>query len=109
MKRRWMKIPERWVHLAFVITLDFKALFAVAETVTGFGAFFLSHSTLVALARRVTREELLEDPHDFLANHVLHSAQHASLASKHFLGIYLASHGLVKLGLVAALLMKKLG
>ncbi len=106
--RRRMGIPERWVHLAFVVTLDFKALFALAETVSGVGAFFLSHNVLVALARVVTRHELLEDPHDLLANYVFHAAQHVSASSTRFIGIYLASHGLVKLGLVAALLMRKL-
>lgn len=106
--RGWIRIPERWIHLAFVMTLVFKALFAVAETVTGIGAFFVSRNAVVGLAHAITRNELLEDPDDPLANYLLHAAQHLSFASEHFIGIYLASHGLVKLALVVALLMRKL-
>jgi uncharacterized membrane protein len=108
MNRRRIGIPEKWLHRAFVATLAFKAIFAVAETVAGIGAFFVDQGTIVALARRVTREELFEDPRDLLANYLLHAAQHLSIGSAHFIGVYLTSHGLVKLGLVAALLMRKL-
>ncbi len=108
MHRRWMGIPEKWVHLAFVVALVFKALFAVGEMITGIGAFFVSHNALVSFAHAITRNELLEDPDDRLANYLLHAAQHLSFASEHFIGIYLTSHGLVKLGLVVALLMRKL-
>lgn len=106
MNRHRIGIPEKWLHRAFVATLAFKAIFAVAETVAGIGAFFVDQGTIVALARAVTREELLEDPKDLLANYLLHAAQHLSFSSERFIGIYLTTHGVVKLALVAALLMR---
>lgn len=59
---------------------------------------------ILNLASRVTRQELSEDPQDWVATTLLHWAQGFSIATQHFYAIYLLSHGLVKLILVAGLL-----
>lgn len=99
---------ERYLHLVFVWGLVFKGVFAAAEVVTGVGAFLVSQPLAMRIARALTREELSEDPHDLVANYLIRSAEHFSGSAAHFLGIYLASHGIVKLALILALLLKKL-
>lgn len=100
---------ERYLHLAFRAALLFKGLFALGEIGTGVGAYVLTTSRIVQLARALTRHELLEDPRDPIANLVLHAAQHLSVASEHFMGLYLVSHGVVKLVLILALLREIIG
>ena len=99
---------EKYVHLAFVWSLVFKALFSVAEIMAGIGAFVVSHDTVMRVAQALTGEELGEDPSDLVANYLVKAAKHFSGSAAHFIGIYLASHGAVKLALIVALLMKKL-
>src|ERR1019366_3571924 len=60
------------------------------------------------LVNRLTQEELIEDPNDFIATHMLAMAQGFSVNSKNFYAFYLLSHGIVKLALVAGLLRNKL-
>jgi uncharacterized membrane protein len=99
---------EKSLHLAFRITLLLKAALALTEVVAGAGAFFVSSSALVAWAGAITRGELAEDPSDLLANYLLHSAQHLSIGTQRFMALYLASHGVIKLVLVAGLLRESL-
>ncbi|MEM5452358.1 DUF2127 domain-containing protein [Paraburkholderia guartelaensis] len=56
----------------------------------------------------VTRDEFAEDPHDLVANILLHTVQHLSVDAQRFAGIYLLAHGVVKLWLVAGLLRERL-
>ena len=88
--------------------LELKALFAVLEIIGGILAYFLSQQFLVNLATIVTADELGEDPRDFFANYLLHSAQTISISSEHFAAFYLFSHGIIKLWVIVGLLRKKL-
>ena len=54
------------------------------------------------------QEELIEDPKDFVATHLLGWAQSFSVDTKAFYVFFLLSHGLVKLLLVVGLLRNKL-
>jgi uncharacterized membrane protein len=65
-------------------------------------------TTLDQLARSLTQHELAEDPHDFLARHVLHSAGQLTHGSTLFAALYLLSHGVAKVVLVVALLRDQL-
>jgi uncharacterized membrane protein len=56
----------------------------------------------------VTRGELSEDPHDFIARHLLHTANGLTGPAIRFGAVYLLAHGLVKVVLVVALLLNKL-
>ncbi len=56
----------------------------------------------------LTQEELVEDPRDVVANALLRWAGGLSVQTEHFYALYLLSHGLVKLALVAGLLRNKL-
>ena len=99
---------EKYLHLVFVWGLVFKGVFAAAEIVAGIESFLVSQAAIIRVARALTREELSEDPSDVVANYLVRAAEHFSGSAAHFVGVYLASHGAVKLGLIVALLMKKL-
>jgi uncharacterized membrane protein len=106
MKNRLLE--AKYLHLAFEASLISKAVFAVAETLAGIGAYFMTQQVLFGLVERFTREELLEDPRDFVANYLLQSAQHFSVSTRNFTAAYLLSHGVIKLWLIIGLLRKKL-
>ncbi len=101
-------LDEKYVHLAFEVSLVLKAVFAVAETLAGIGAYFVTQQLLFRLVERITREELLEDPRDFIANHLFQSAQHFSVSTRNFTAVYLLAHGVIKLWLIIGLLRQKL-
>ncbi len=97
-------IPERYLHRAFRIALWLKGAFALGELASGALFFLIGHDAIVDWVTAVTHGELAEDPDDPIANFLRHSAHHLSAGSQHFIGIYLAAHGIVKLALVAGLL-----
>lgn len=99
MKPRWQLL----YHRAFDAGIFLKGLDGLFEVAAGSILLLTSHPTLLGVAHWLTRAELIEDPDDFLANHVLQMAQKLSIGSFHFAGAYLLGHGLVKLGLVLGL------
>lgn len=111
LKMNGIKKPsnENKGHVAFEISLMFKAAFALSEIATSIVAYFVTTQFLLDLARVITRTELTEDPRDFVANYLLDAAQGLSVTSQHFTAFYLFSHGVVKLWLIIGLWQKKLG
>jgi len=99
---------ERCVHLAFQIGLWAKVLFALTEIAGGIAALLVTQHFLVAAANLITHGELVEDPNDLIANYLLHAVHNLSVGSREFGGIYLLSHGAVKLWLVVGLLRERL-
>lgn len=109
---RKIRVPvlfdETTVRLIFVGGLWLKGAFALTEILGGIAAYFLTQKALVGLANAVTQGELGEDPHDLVANYLLHAAQHLSLSNQHFAAAYLFGHGTVKLWLIIGLLRRQL-
>ena len=99
---------ERRIHQIFQISVLLKGAHAVIECVGGLALALVSTNTIVALVNAMTQEELVEDPDDFVATHLLQMAQNFSISSKHFYASYLLGHGIVKLGLVIGLLRNQL-
>src|SRR6516164_8224406 len=91
---------EESIHLAFRVSLVLKAAFAVGEILAGIGVYFVTQQHVFKLVERITREELLEDPRDFIANYLFQSAQHFSVSTRNFTTFYLLSHGVIKLWLI---------
>jgi uncharacterized membrane protein len=102
-------LEEKYLHRVFEVSLVLKAVFAVAEILAGIAAYFVTQQFLFRLVERMTREELLEDPRDFIANYLFQSAQHFSVSARHFTAVYLLSHGVIKLWLIIGLLRQKHG
>ena len=101
-------VNEHRIHQIFRVSLLLKGAHAVIECVGGVALALVGTSTIANLANALTQEELIEDPKDFIATHLLAMAQNFSLESKHFYALYLLSHGVVKLLLVVGLLRGKL-
>lgn len=101
-------LTERYIRIAFRISLWFKAVFALTEIAGGVVAFFVTRSFLVHAANVITQGELSEDPNDFFANYLRHAVQHFSVNARHFTAIYLLAHGIIKLWLVVGLLRVRL-
>ena len=100
--------PKDWLDRVFEIGIIAKGLNGVAELIGGLLLLFVSPTRLRHLAGALTQGELSEDPHDFIATHLLHSANGLTGDAVLFGAIYLLIHGLVKIVLVIALLLNKL-
>ena len=105
-----MSLPfrETILHRAFEVGLLLKAIFAVLETLGGVVAFFISQRFLLGAIIRLTQQGRILDPDNAVAQYLLQAAQGFSMSTRHFVGLYLASHGGVKLLVLAALWREKL-
>lgn len=93
---------------AFLVGILLKGLDGVLEVLGGLLLLVLTPNAIDRLVRALTQHELSEDPHDFLATHLLHAAGGLTGSSVRFGAVYLLSHGAVKVVLVAALLRNQL-
>ena len=103
-----MHLEERRIHQIFQLSILLKAAHALIECGGGIALALVSTHTIVDLVNWFTQDELVEDPKDFVATHLLHWAQAFSVQTKHFYAFYLLSHGVVKLALIAGLLRDRL-
>jgi uncharacterized membrane protein len=99
---------ERRIHQIFEISILVKGFDALIECIGGLVLAFVSTTSITNLVNAITQEELIEDPKDFIATHLLSLAQTFSVSAEHFYAFYLLSHGLIKLFMVAAVLRNKL-
>jgi len=101
-------LDEKYLHRVFEISLIIKATVAFLEIIGGVVVFFVSQQFVLNLVVAVTQDERAEDPRDFIANYLLHSAQNFSLSAQHFAALFLLSHGVIKMFLIVGLLREKL-
>jgi len=99
---------ERTIHRVFEVSVLLKGLHALIEIIGGVALYLVSTDTVARLVRLATQEELIEDPNDYVATHLLAMAQQFSVASKSFYAFYLLSHGVIKLILVIGLLRNQM-
>jgi uncharacterized membrane protein len=92
--------PRTATDKAFRVSLYLKGLDGVLETLGGILLLIIKPEQINHLAHWLTQGELSEDPHDFIASHILKTAHHLSGSSLAFGAIYLLSHGVVKIVLV---------
>lgn len=93
-------------HTAFEIGMFIKLAFAIFETIGGIVIFFVKPSTWNGLILKITQHELVTDPKDLVANYLRHFGATLTIHGEHFTGIFLISHGLIKIALVYGLLRK---
>ena len=103
----WFKTGDL-LDRAFGVGIILKGLDGVLEVVGGVLLLIVSPTTIDQLSRALTQHELSEDPHDFLATHLLHAAGSLTGSSLQFGAAYLLLHGVVKIVLVSALLRDKI-
>ena len=100
-------LTEHRIHQIFEVSILLKGAHALLECIGGVALAFVSLRTIVSWITWLTQDELIEDPQDFVATHLLNMAQGFSVSTKNFYVLYLLSHGVVKLFLVAGLLKNK--
>ena len=103
-----MSINEHRVHQIFRVSVLLKGAHALIECLGGTLLALVSTTSIVNFVNTITLNELIRDPNDFLATHLLALARDFSVQTQHFYAFYLLSHGLVKLLLVVGLLREKL-
>jgi uncharacterized membrane protein len=103
-----MQISERRIRHVFRISVILKGLHALIEIAGGLFFYLVGTQQVLDLVNLLTREELTEDPRDFVAGHILSAAQQLTGGTQAFYAWYLVSHGVIKVVLVAGLLREKL-
>ena len=101
-------MDENRIHQIFTISVILKGIHALIECLGGIALYLVSTHTIIDWVNRLTQEELIEDPHDLVANWLRNTAHHLSIGTTTFYSAYLLSHGLVKVLLVVGLLKNKL-
>jgi uncharacterized membrane protein len=81
---------ERRIHQIFQISILLKGAHAVIECIGGLALALVSTNTIIVLVNAMTQEELVEDPDDLVATHLLAIAQNFSVSSKNFYAFYLS-------------------
>src|SRR5258708_39856604 len=102
------RMNERRIHQIFAISVLLKGAHALVECVGRVVLAFVSTSAITSLVNALTQEELIEDPNDFVATHLLSLAQNFTVSTRRFYAFYLLSHGVIKVILVVGLLRSKL-
>jgi uncharacterized membrane protein len=70
---------ERRVHQVFVASVLIKGAHAAIECIGGIALALVSTSTIADFVNALTQEELIQDPQDLIATHLLAWAQNFSV------------------------------
>src|SRR5579864_1218588 len=100
--------PSARLDAAFHVGLVLKALDGALETIGGIALLFLSPASINHFVRWATAHELAQDPNDFVARHLLHSASMLTSSTTLYGAFYLLAHGVTKLVLIIFVLKDKL-
>ena len=101
-------MQEKRIRQIFVASVLFKGVHALVEIVGGVALYLISTEWIVHTINRFSRDQLIDDPDDWVATHLLEFARTFSVEAHHFYAFYLLSHGIVKSILVIGLLREKL-
>ena len=96
------------VDRAFRLTIVLKALDGILEVLGGVLLLFVSPASLRQVVRWVTAHELAQDPKDFIARHLLHSASQLTRSRTLYGAVYLLGHGVGKVVLAVLVLRERL-
>ena len=94
-------------HIAFEIGVILKGINGLIELIAGF-LLLVGAGHDSGLVLRPTRNELSEDPRDFVATRLREAAAHLSANAQLFAAIYVLAHGVIKALLVYGLLRDRL-
>ena len=101
-------MKPRGFHRAFEVGVGLKGLDGVLEIIGGLLLLTISPPHLSALVRQLTQHELSGDPHDLVAGYLVSLSKGLTAGGQLFGAVYLLTHGITKLALVAALLKRRL-
>ncbi|MDO8105852.1 DUF2127 domain-containing protein [Isoptericola sp. b441] len=99
---------DYWQHvldLVFLIGVTFKAIDGLGEILIGIPLLFITPAGVTNAVHHLTARELAEDPHDLIANLLVHGVNHLAGSDLRLLGIYFLVHGIVKAAIVIAIII----
>jgi len=99
---------EQRIKRYFQISVFIKGLISFFEVITGILVLVVPPARITGWVIVLAQRELVGEPKDFIATHILAIMQQFSLASGAIIAVYLLTRGLIKLGLVIALLKNQL-
>lgn len=105
---------KKWYHPSslfdrfFETGIILKGVDGALEFLGGVLLLFLTPAALHTFLTWVTQREISEDPHDTLANFLLHLSDHFNVGNKWFAVAYLWIHGGIKLVAVFGILRNQL-
>jgi uncharacterized membrane protein len=103
----WFR-PRGLLDVTFEVGIVAKGLDGILELVGGLLLLLVTPATINHVVINITQHELLEDPDDLIATHLLRLSSGLTGSAVHFAAAYLLLHGIVKVALVLALLRTKL-
>ena len=98
---------ESVLRRVFRFSLYFKAADSALEIVGGMVFYLVSDATILKVARVLTRPELARNPDDPVAAFLMRTAESLAVSHRSVGAVYLLSHGIIKLFLVAMVLRDK--
>ncbi|MBI3573617.1 DUF2127 domain-containing protein [Candidatus Kaiserbacteria bacterium] len=98
---------RKLLHQLFEISVVLKGIYGSAEIVLGLIILFFSRHLVTHFLLFFVQGELNENPHDWIANQILHLSGHITASSELFMGIYFLTNGLIKLVLVTGLFLER--
>ncbi|HSX36779.1 MAG TPA: DUF2127 domain-containing protein [Patescibacteria group bacterium] len=103
----WFK-PKTLLDKTYEIGIIIKGIDGVLELLGGILVLVLSPGTILRITNFFTQDTLQENPHNFIAHHLSDAGHHLASGQTTFAALFLLTHGLVKVVLVACLLLNKL-
>jgi uncharacterized membrane protein len=100
--------PKTELDKFFEIGILLKLLDGAIETIAGLALLIIRPEHVTHFAHWLTAGELAEDPHDFIASHIVRLANDFTKQAAVFAAIYLLSHGVIKVVLVYEVLRNHL-
>lgn len=100
--------PRTLLDKTYEVGIVIKGIDGILELIGGILVLVLSPSAITGIARLLTEHEIQEDPHDFIATHILQLGHHLAQGPNYFAAAFLLTHGAVKVFLVTCLLLNKL-
>jgi uncharacterized membrane protein len=100
--------PTTLLDKFYEVGILIKGIDGTLELIGGVLLLTLSSGTILHLTNWLTQSELSEDPHSFVASHILHVGMRLANGHTAFAAAFLLVHGAVKVGLVTCLLLNKL-
>lgn len=94
---------QKLQHKIFKFTILIKGIDGLIDLLTSLILLISSGNVILKSIPFLTRKELIEDPQDLIANYLINIAQNFLPDTQKFIILYLAIHGLIKMGIALAL------
>jgi uncharacterized membrane protein len=94
---------DRALDFSFLVGIGLKVLNIIGDVLVGIPLLFIKPHQIGSFIHTITASELLENPNDRMSNFLVHSTAQFTHGALLYLGIYFLLHGLVKIGIVTAL------